>query len=177
MTSALDGGEWSASLTSSALPPGKGPPVPIGQEAGWVAEPVWTQRLEEKSFAPAGDRTPVAQPPSSGRWVITSETSVDNYFTRQYNPEDISELHTRRRENLKSHTGEGWYAMVRGRFPRRESLLPLWTDFYLQHASHKQTKHFTQNSQTFIFPTRWTYSTKRLFSSGVIRTSNRRNSN
>jgi len=33
----------------------------------------------------------------------TSETSVDNYFTRQYIPEDNSELHTRRRENLKSH--------------------------------------------------------------------------
>jgi hypothetical protein len=32
------------------------PPVPIGQEAGWAPEPVWTQRLEEKSFAPAGDR-------------------------------------------------------------------------------------------------------------------------
>jgi hypothetical protein len=32
-----------------------------------------------------------------------SETSVDNYFTRQYIPEDKSELHTRRRENLKSH--------------------------------------------------------------------------
>jgi hypothetical protein len=31
-----------------------------------------------------------------------SETSVDNYFTRQYIPEDNSELHTRRRENLKS---------------------------------------------------------------------------
>jgi hypothetical protein len=34
----------------------------------------------------------------------TSETSVDNYFTRQYILEDKSELHTRRRENLKSHT-------------------------------------------------------------------------
>jgi hypothetical protein len=33
----------------------------------------------------------------------TSETSVDNYFTRQYIPEDKSELHTLRRENLKSH--------------------------------------------------------------------------
>jgi hypothetical protein len=32
-----------------------------------------------------------------------SETSVDNYFTRQYIPEDNSEHHTRRRENLKSH--------------------------------------------------------------------------
>jgi hypothetical protein len=28
----------------------KGPPVPIVQEAGWASEPVWTQRLEEKSF-------------------------------------------------------------------------------------------------------------------------------
>jgi hypothetical protein len=33
------------------------PPVPTGQEAGWAPEPVWTQRLEEKSFASAGDRT------------------------------------------------------------------------------------------------------------------------
>jgi hypothetical protein len=32
----------------------------------------------------------------------TSETSVDIQLTRQYIPED-SELHTRRRENLKSH--------------------------------------------------------------------------
>jgi hypothetical protein len=35
--------------------------------------------------------------------VRTSETSVDNHFTRQYNPEDSSEHHTRRRENFKSH--------------------------------------------------------------------------
>jgi hypothetical protein len=33
-----------------------------------------------------------------------SETSVDNYFTRYYIPENKSELHTRRHENLKSHT-------------------------------------------------------------------------
>jgi hypothetical protein len=30
--------------------PGKGPPVSIVQEAGWAPEPVWTQRLQEKSF-------------------------------------------------------------------------------------------------------------------------------
>jgi hypothetical protein len=34
--------------------------------------------------------------------VRTSETSADNYFTLQYIPEDNSELHTGRRENLKS---------------------------------------------------------------------------
>jgi hypothetical protein len=33
--------------------------------------------------------------------VRTSETSVDNHFTRQYNPEDSSEHHTRRREHWK----------------------------------------------------------------------------
>jgi hypothetical protein len=49
-TSALAGGEWSASRPGRALPPGKGPPVPTVQEAGWAPEPVWTQRLEEKSF-------------------------------------------------------------------------------------------------------------------------------
>jgi hypothetical protein len=59
--SALDGGEWSASGQTALLPPGKGPPVPIGQEAGWAPEPVWAQRIEEKSFAPAGDRTPIAR--------------------------------------------------------------------------------------------------------------------
>jgi hypothetical protein len=35
---------------AALLPPVKGPPVPIVQEAGWAPEPVWTQRIEEKSF-------------------------------------------------------------------------------------------------------------------------------
>jgi thiamine phosphate synthase YjbQ (UPF0047 family) len=49
----------------------------------------------------------VVLPPSSGSLMMeavrTSETSVDNHFTRQYNSEDDSEHHTRRRENLISH--------------------------------------------------------------------------
>jgi hypothetical protein len=61
LTSALDGGEWSASRPGRAIPPGKGPPVHIGQEAGWAPEPVWMQRLEEISSASVGDRTPVVQ--------------------------------------------------------------------------------------------------------------------
>jgi hypothetical protein len=60
-TSALDGVEWSASRPGRALPPEKDPPVSIGQEAGWAPDPVWTQRLEEKSFASAGNRTPIAR--------------------------------------------------------------------------------------------------------------------
>jgi hypothetical protein len=59
-TSALDGVSGQRHAPAALLPPGKGPTVPIVQEAGWAPEPVWTQRLEEKSFAPAGDRTPIA---------------------------------------------------------------------------------------------------------------------
>jgi hypothetical protein len=46
---------------AALYPRGKDPPVPIGQEAGWVPEPVWTQWLEEKSFVSAGDRTWIAR--------------------------------------------------------------------------------------------------------------------
>jgi hypothetical protein len=61
LTSALEGGEWSASGPGRALPPGKEPPVPVVQEAGWALEPVWTQRLEGKSSASVWDRTPAVQ--------------------------------------------------------------------------------------------------------------------
>jgi hypothetical protein len=37
------------------------PIVPIVQGAGWAPEPVWAQRLEERCFASAGDRTPIVQ--------------------------------------------------------------------------------------------------------------------
>jgi hypothetical protein len=50
---------------AALLPPGKGPPVAILQEAGWAPEPVWTQRIEDKSFRPCRgsklDR-PIIQP-------------------------------------------------------------------------------------------------------------------
>jgi hypothetical protein len=61
-TSALDGGEWSTSRPGRALPPGKGPPVPIEQEVGWAPEPVWTQRLEENPVP-----LPGIEPRSPGR--------------------------------------------------------------------------------------------------------------
>jgi hypothetical protein len=40
---------------------------------------------------------------ASDRLGCSSYRVVDNYFTRQYIPEDNSEHHTHRRENLKSH--------------------------------------------------------------------------
>jgi hypothetical protein len=65
LTSALDGGQWSASRPGRALIPGKGPTVSIGQEVGWAPEPVWTQRLEEKSPAFAGDLSAIARSSST----------------------------------------------------------------------------------------------------------------
>jgi hypothetical protein len=41
----------------AALYPREWTPVPIWLEAGWISELVWTQRLEGKSFASAGDRS------------------------------------------------------------------------------------------------------------------------
>jgi hypothetical protein len=61
--------------------------------------------------------------------VRTSETSVDNHFTRQYNPEDSSEHHTRRRENLKSHEA----VIVNGSRGCRKSTLNKTTN--VRHAS------------------------------------------
>jgi hypothetical protein len=54
---------WVVSVTPRPrFTPEERPPVPIGQEAGWASEPVWTQRLEEKEpSASVGDRTPVVQ--------------------------------------------------------------------------------------------------------------------
>jgi hypothetical protein len=49
-TSALDGGEWSASRPGRALLPGIASPVPIAQEAGCDPEPILTQRLQENDL-------------------------------------------------------------------------------------------------------------------------------
>jgi hypothetical protein len=62
LTSALNGGEWSASRPGHALPAGKGPLVPTGQEAGWAPEPVWTQRLEENPLSLSGIESQLSSP-------------------------------------------------------------------------------------------------------------------
>jgi hypothetical protein len=82
---------------AALLPPEKGPPVPIIQEAGWAPEPVWTQRIEEKSFRLCRgsnlDR-PVVQPvvrhytawanqaPSSEPVPVLSDRSMYNVLTK-----------------------------------------------------------------------------------------------
>jgi hypothetical protein len=47
--------------SAALLPPGKVPPVPIGHEAGWAPEPVWTQRIEEKILCPRRGSNPDRQ--------------------------------------------------------------------------------------------------------------------
>jgi hypothetical protein len=76
LTSALEGAEWSASRPGRALPPRKEPPVPTVEEAWWAPEPVWAQRLEGKSSACVGDRTPTVQ--SVVRHCTDSATQFGN---------------------------------------------------------------------------------------------------
>jgi hypothetical protein len=61
LTSALEGVSGQHHAPVALYPPGKEPPVPTVQEAGWAPEPVLTQRLEEKSSGSVGDRTPAVQ--------------------------------------------------------------------------------------------------------------------
>jgi hypothetical protein len=47
------GSRWELVVSVTLWPrfiPGESTPVPVVQEAGWASEPVWTQRLQEKSF-------------------------------------------------------------------------------------------------------------------------------
>jgi hypothetical protein len=72
--------------------------------------------------------------------VRTSETSVVNQFTRQYNPEDSSEHHTRRRENLKSHISTQDYVY------HLHQELPQCQDLYdrKRHDTHTGQRTITQ---------------------------------
>jgi hypothetical protein len=67
LASALDGGECTASSPGRSPPP----PVPIGYEAGCASELVWTKRLEEKSPASGGDRTPIARSSLQSDTILT----------------------------------------------------------------------------------------------------------
>jgi hypothetical protein len=51
----------------AALPPGKEPPVPIGFEAGWAPEPVWTTWRKDKScsYRDSNSDPSVVQPVAS----------------------------------------------------------------------------------------------------------------
>jgi len=56
-------------------PPGTKPPLPIGQEAGWAPESVWTQWQREKSpsATPAGNQALVIQSIAQEHKIISHE--------------------------------------------------------------------------------------------------------
>jgi hypothetical protein len=63
----------------TTLPPGKEPPVSIGEEAGWAPETVWTRWWREKFPAPhreSNPRTPIVQPVAQRYtdWAIAALT-------------------------------------------------------------------------------------------------------
>jgi hypothetical protein len=66
MTSGLVGGEWSASRPGPFSPGERVPPVPIGYEAGWSQEAVWTTWRGEKS-CPYRDSN--SDPPVASRYT------------------------------------------------------------------------------------------------------------
>ena len=65
MTTALEGGEGSASRPGRYLPPGKDP-VRIVQEAGWTPGPVWTGA---ENLAPPPGFDPRTVQPTASRYT------------------------------------------------------------------------------------------------------------
>jgi hypothetical protein len=62
---------------AALLSPGTGAPVPIGYEAGWAPEPVWTPCKKEKSLASCLGR------PARTLVIIPTElSSLCNFITR-----------------------------------------------------------------------------------------------
>jgi hypothetical protein len=68
LTSTLDGVSDQRHAPAALLAPGERTAIPIGRKA-WAPELVWTQRLEEKSFTSAGDRTTLIINISAGSYI------------------------------------------------------------------------------------------------------------
>jgi hypothetical protein len=126
-----------------ALTPGQRTPVHIVQEAGWTPQPVWTQRLEEKSFVSAWDRTKLAGRPV--RSQIRMWTAVTN-GPIVHSPGDIWALITmvewcRQRKTSDSSTRALWqsypqsHLVESGRNGRRKSWIWPWVAFLFILAS------------------------------------------
>jgi hypothetical protein len=59
-TSALDGGEWSASRSGRAISPGKGPWYPLERRLGGPQSRTGQRGQRKNPFDSAGDRTSIA---------------------------------------------------------------------------------------------------------------------
>jgi hypothetical protein len=113
LTSALDWGEWSASRPGRALPPVNDSRYPL--DSGWASELVWTQKLEKKSFASAGDRTSDVK--SIVRhytdWVAPGPTD----WIRRYCLDDLrlqrAKVNSKWKPQQGKKQGSGWYSWWR----------------------------------------------------------------
>ena len=75
MTTALEGGEGSASRPGHSLPPGK-TRYPLLQEAGWAPGPVWTGA---ENLAPTGIRSPYRPIRSHSLYLLSYPAYLRHY--------------------------------------------------------------------------------------------------
>jgi hypothetical protein len=79
-STAVDGGEWSASRPGR-FTQGKKSPIPIGWEAAWVPEPVWMLWNKGKSVAMLGIEPSFPVNPAHGLVTIPAYVSRSPYIT------------------------------------------------------------------------------------------------
>jgi hypothetical protein len=114
--------------------PEKGPPVPIVQESRWAPEPVWTQKLEKKSFRicrGSNHDRPVVQPVARHHtdWAmrLTSGKDGDINFTRLMNrAHHCFEIIHR---NTQAWTQS--YILMAEQYPRNEWVQTVKTDKHI----------------------------------------------
>jgi hypothetical protein len=85
MTSALEGGEWSAAYPDRNFTPGKDP-VPIVQEVGWAPGPVWTGA---ENFAARGIRSPDRPARSQSLYRLSYRAHKRNHNAARLMPNNV----------------------------------------------------------------------------------------
>jgi hypothetical protein len=71
---------WVVSFMPLILPSGKEPSIPVGWEAGWALEPVWTRWRRSKLPAHTGNRTPVASRYTEWATSALESITLTDYF-------------------------------------------------------------------------------------------------
>jgi hypothetical protein len=79
---------------------------------------------------------PVIQPIMIMEAARTSETSVDNYFKRQYIPEDKSELHLKLVHTFTNYFLKIHFNIIRPSTPRTNQVFSFLQDFRLKFHMH-----------------------------------------
>jgi hypothetical protein len=82
-TSALVGGEWTASRPCRSTPAER-VIVPIEQETGKAPEPAWTIRRSKFFFYFTGNRTPILLPSSQSLYRLLHGLVIVNSGRRKY---------------------------------------------------------------------------------------------